>query len=107
MSDYIRKSDVIKIIEKAIENTSDFLQHDTQIDIMFEVQELPTLDEAEITRKAFERVIERLEGIEIGGDCRCECNHYDWSVGGCSGECADYVKIKAIKIVKEECGINE
>ena len=63
MSDYISKSDVIKIIEKAIENSSDFLQHDTQIDIMFEVQELPTLDEKEIIRNAFERVVARLEEL--------------------------------------------
>ena len=61
MSDYISKSDVIKIIEKAIENSSDFLQHNTQIDIMFEVQELPTLDEKEIIRKTVERIISMLE----------------------------------------------
>ena len=66
MSDYIRRSDVIKIIEKAIENSSDFLQHNTQIDIMFEVQELPTLDEKEIIRKAFERIVERLEDKKWG-----------------------------------------
>lgn len=88
MSDYISKSDVIKIIEKAIENSSDFLQHDTQIDIMFEVQELPTIDEKKIIRKAFERIVKRLEKHKS-----------DWN--------DDYnVPINnAIAIVKEEGGI--
>ena len=99
MSDYISKSDVIKIIEKEIENSSDFLQHDTQIDIMFEVQELPTVDEKEIIRKPFERVLERLEekkqeyleGFRV---------HQDNELYGIACGFGD-----SIKICKEEGGI--
>ena len=97
MSDYISKSDVIKIIEKAIENSSDFLQHDTQIDIMFEVQELPTIDEKEIIRKAFERVLEKFEDYTMWKKDMI----YDLTP-------REHMIVKqAIKIVKEECGISE
>ena len=61
MSDYIKKQDVIDIIHKEIESTKSYIEHNTQINIKFAVEELPTLDEKEIIRKAFERVVERLE----------------------------------------------
>ena len=98
MSDYISKSDVIKIIEKAIENTSDFLQHDTQIDIMFEVQELPTVDEKEIIRKTVERIVERLE--EKLDKTDLQTHLYKLFIEG-----EQYAFDTAIEIVKEEGGI--
>lgn len=48
MSDLISRSAVLKIIDEAIINTSDFLQHDTQIDIQFKVEELPTVEAIQV-----------------------------------------------------------
>lgn len=44
MSDLIYKEDVIKIIDEEIKAKSDYLQHNAQIDIMYKVQELPTVE---------------------------------------------------------------
>lgn len=106
MSDYISKDKTISKIwsvfhscvnnsflfnfeeEKAIKKFCSMLQR--------AIKELPTLDEKEIIRKPFERVVERLEErvqwYEVYGDC--EGNSY---------RAYDH----AIEIVKEECGISE
>lgn len=44
MSDLISRNEVINIIHKKIQDTSDFLQHDALIDVEFEVDELPTVE---------------------------------------------------------------
>ena len=44
MEELIKKSDVVKVIDKKIQNTSDYLQHDALIDVEFEVDELPTVE---------------------------------------------------------------
>lgn len=117
MSDYTNKRAVFETMSDVFNsygnNALNFDEEETKAIKRFcamlqsQIELLPTLDEKEIIRKAFERILERLEEITIGGDCRHKCNKYDWTVGACIGECVDYVRSRAIEIVKEECGINE
>ena len=90
MSDYISKQEAIQKV------TEVELQDGTFADAKIKIGAIKTLNEKEIIRKAFERVVERLEErvqwYEVYGDC--EGNSY---------RAYDH----AIKIVKEECGINE
>lgn len=44
MSDLISRSAVMEIIDNTIRSTSDYQQHNTQIDIRFAVEELPTVE---------------------------------------------------------------
>ena len=90
MSDYIKRQDVLDIIHKEIESTKTYIEHHTQINIKFAVEELPTLDEKEIIRKAFERVVARLKELKT--------NAFDDE---------SVIISDAIEIVKEECGISE
>ena len=88
MSDYISKSEAIDRLSEVLSSEAEF-ENAKQVII-----EAPTLDEKEIIRKAFERVVKRLE--ELKNDCDCyghlkKKGLVDW----------------AIEIVKEECGINE
>ena len=100
MSDYISKSSLveqIKLYEKELSEDRELGVDSDDEMMLFAIanqetaiyrikrciqHELPTLDEKEIIRKAFERVVERLENIEPT----------PWEI---------------VKIVKEECGINE
>ena len=95
MSDYIKRQDVIDIIHKEIESTKSYIEHNTQINIEFAVEELPTLDEKEIIRKAFERVVEKIDDLET---------HFD---NGDFATCRySLVVLKdVLRIVKEEGGI--
>ena len=102
MSDYIRREDVLGIIRSGWSN------HYSCKDMCDEIKELPTLDEKEIIRKAFERVLTRLEEYWR--------THKAWEdyemFNGTYIEMLQHEKVvkayeKAIKIVKEECGINE
>lgn len=56
--------------------------------------------EAWNTRKPMDMVEAELESIKTGGDCRHKCKYYDWSVGWCDGHCEDYVREKALEIVR-------
>lgn len=85
MSDYISKSAVIKLIESKMTDGCLGTEDDTFIGghgLVDDISDLPTLDEKEIIRKPFERVVERLESI----------SSTPWEI---------------VKIVKEECGISE
>ena len=84
MSDYIRREDALRIIRDGWSN------HYSRKDMCDEINELPTLDETEIIRKAFERVVERLKELKT--------NAFDDE---------SVIISDAIEIVKEECGINE
>ena len=84
MSDYISKQEAIQKV------TEVELQDGTFADAKIKIGAIKTLNEKEIIRKAFERVVERLE--EEKSDW-----NYDYNVP----------LDNAIKIVKEECGINE
>ena len=85
MSDYISKSAVIEALEKVkseIQTPADTVWNNAVKVCIDNVIEAPTLSETEIIRKAFERIVERLENIEPT----------PWEI---------------VKIVKEECGISE
>ena len=87
MNDLIRRSDAIEEVRKRIGADLDIddVEYFEKI-----INSVPTLDEKEIIRKPFERVVERLEELKA--------NAFD----------EEYVSLcDAIEIVKEECGINE
>ena len=44
MDKLISRSAVIDVIENEIKSTRDYLQHDTQINIMFKIEELPVIE---------------------------------------------------------------
>ena len=90
MSDYIKRQDVIDIIDKEMMRTITFAEHETQANIEDSVLELPTISETEIIRKAFERVVERLE----------EYRNFEDN-DSLDRQCID----RAIEIVKEVGGI--
>ena len=95
MSDYTSKSALVdSIMQDVVITTEEGLE--LRGEIVDLIKNQPTLDEKEIIRKAFERVVERLEErvqwYEVYGDC--EGNSY---------RAYDH----AIEIVKEECGISE
>ena len=112
MSDYIRKSALIEALEKSMKENN----HKSMIGYAEHIQEhrylihlvekQPTLDEKEIIRKAFERVVERLEesytqwSDVYSSDCDRGFNNRS-AMGMIAGV------LEAIEIIKEECGINE
>lgn len=97
MSDYINKS---VFIEKTMEwveelkNSPDegerIYANDVELFVDEHIRTEPTLDEKEIIRKAFERVLKKLKKEKSDWN-------YDYNVP----------LERAIEIVKEECGINE
>ena len=107
MSDYISKSEAIHTVTKVE------LKDGTFAEVKMGIGELPTLDEKEIIRKAFESVLQRLENEKERSDIDCTYwNKYDWKdsiqyneydMSRKKSECF----AEAIEIVKEECGINE
>ena len=50
MEELIRKSDVVKVIDKKIQNTSDYLQHDALIELEADVEEIPTVEAVPVVR---------------------------------------------------------
>lgn len=68
MSDLIRREDVIKIIDEEIKAKSDYLQHNAQIDIMYKVQELPTVQAKPVVHGEWEKT--RLAGEYICSNCQ-------------------------------------
>ena len=84
MSDYISKQEAIQKV------TEVELQDGTFADAKIKIGAIKTLNEKEIIRKAFERVVEILEKEKSDWN-------YDYNVP----------LDNAIKIVKEECGIDE
>ena len=87
MDDLIRRSDAIEEVYKRIGADLDI----DDVEYLEKViNGIPTLDEKEIIRKAFERVVEILEKEKSDWN-------YDYNVP----------LDDAIKIIKEECGINE
>ena len=75
MEELIRKSDVVKVIDKKIQNTSDYLQHDALIELEADVEEIPIVEAVPVVR------------------CK-KCEH--WGTGG-AGEtkhvkCCEYAK---------------
>lgn len=121
MSDYISKEETINTIWKTFDsfadNPSNFELEETYAIRRFcfklqeEMKAQPTLDEKEIIRKPFERVVERLEYEKERYDKDCtywdehawkdeiQFNEYDMSRK--KSECFE----EAIDVVKEEGGI--
>lgn len=95
MSDYISKSALIKAL-KNHPNVFEQFGHIESIgleNVIETINSQPTLDEKEIIRKAFERVVEQLNGlmpIQFNGFGKTLITVED-----------------VIKILKEECGISE
>lgn len=89
MSDYISKSALIHKIRGFVPSSQD-------VDFIVRlIDEQPTLDEKEIIRKPFERVVEKLK--ENSNFLLHEMGEPKMYAGNES----------AIEILKEECGINE
>lgn len=49
-----------------------------------------------------DKVVKQLEEIKTGANTNCkrDCSDYDWSTGACQGLCEEYLKKRAIEIVK-------
>lgn len=90
MSDYIRKQQVIDVLKKVGVIKEDDVSSEF---ITYEINRIPILDEKEIIRKAFERVVQQLNGL-----MPIRFNSF--------GKTLITVE-DVIKILKEECGINE
>ena len=112
-SDYISKSALIKAVHKirvqdGISEEVGYNRPLTDIANVYEcINNQPTLDEKEIIRKAFERVVERLD--KQAGEF-IDLSHRELSNN--SIHAIKYLNkgfgvAKAIEIIKEECGINE
>ena len=93
MSDYISRQEAIDRFSEALSSEAEF-EKAKQVII-----EAPTLDEKEIIRKAFERVIKKLKKVEK------ELTDNSDSVACTMGILN--ATIRARKIIEEECGINE
>lgn len=107
MSDYISKSALIKAIDEQVKGWGKQGIVPSLFSAIAIVQNQPTLDEKEIIRKAFERVVERLEAQ--AGEF-IDLSHRELSNNSITAK--KYLNkgfgvARAIEIVKEECGINE
>lgn len=106
MSDYISKSELVdSIMKNVLITTEEGLE--LRGEIVDLIKNQPTLDETEIIRKAFERVLQRLD--KQAGEF-IDLSHRELSNN--SIPAIKYLNkgfgvARAIEIVKEECGINE
>ena len=103
MSDYISREEVIELLYKTFDEYSMGTDKQDSLggfgaEVFKRVKAMQTVDEKEIIRKAFERVVERLEEMEKKA---LRVQNYDVSFYA-TGQMH-----KAIEIVKEECGISE
>ena len=104
MSDYISKSAFIKEIKDIMPTSA------SRGVFLALIDDAPTVDETEIIRKAFERVVERL--MKKGCEARMNTIEYISIIGRPKiTDKTEYGKsvayLEAIKILKEECGISE
>lgn len=97
MSDYISKSELIEELEKVHPRVNGV---DVFWSAMKVVENQPTLDEKEIIRNAFERVVERLEEFT-------EQTYYKSVEGDVQAGERNKAYHKAISVVKEVGGLNE
>ena len=99
MSDYISKSEVIELIENKMTDGCLGTDDDTFIGghgLVDDISSLPTVDEKEIIRKPFERVVERLEEMKPDIECFEDEEDYLYAIKRHNNY---------IKTVKEEGGI--
>lgn len=107
MSDYISKDETISTIWNVFNSYGNSAMHfeveETKAIRKFcsrlqrEIELLPTVDEKDIIRKPFERVLERLEEEKDF----FKYDELDYAVGSCRAFG------KSIQVVREECGISE
>lgn len=101
MSDYISKSALVEVLEKSMKDNNHITIEGSTVHaqehrhIIHLVEKQPTISETEIIRKAFERVLERLEEDIV----------ITWEHDYLGGKKDAFME--AIEIVKEECGISE
>jgi hypothetical protein len=109
MSDYISKR---KLLEELAKYKFGAISNDTERDFIKEtmlliVGEQPTISETEIIRKAFERVVKKLEAnAQKMSEAKAIRPYAKHSPADHRYYKAISVK-KATKIIKEECGISE
>ena len=101
MSDYISKSELIKAIDEQVQGWGKQGIVPSLFSAIAIVQNQPTLDEKEIIRKAFERVVERLEVEKEQSKNIYEALKDSYYLG------MRQASENAIQILKEECGISE
>lgn len=105
MSDYISKSEVMTIL------TDVELKEGTFTEAKSKIRDIPPVDEKEILRKPFERVVAKLENelkwtrAEQSIECTRR-NGYGSPLQSKNSGKIEALK-KAIGILKEECGISE
>lgn len=103
MSDYISKSALIdSILQNVVITTEEGL--DLRGEIVDLIKNQPTLDETEIIRKSFERVLERLEEKQTEYEKISEQKYFDMPQA-CYYKGYEEGYKGAIKICKEEGGI--
>lgn len=104
MSDYISKSELFKLFKDlADEHETNSISYKLLCEI---IMKQPTLDEKEIIRKAFERVMQRLEKEIMKWNDSYDLNRDNlFRSKYASGRCDEVLAIK--EILKEECGISE
>lgn len=118
MSDYISKRAVFEVMSYVFNsygnNALNFDEEETKAIKRFcamlqsQIAELPTVDEKEIIRKAFERVVERLEEeVRANTKLGYELQAKEFHEGALIKFSKKNAFIEAIKILKEECEINE
>lgn len=102
MSDYINKSATLKELERSRKHHAN---NKRESELLYRceniIREQPTLSETEIIRKAFERVVERLEDKKWHYK-----EEYDEYLDGEDLRMSILLE-EIIEIVKEECGISE
>ena len=108
--DYISKSELVEAVDKLKFQVcvSEEVGHNRPFidfaNVLNCIDNQPTLSETEIIRKAFERVVERLEERRSINDCR-KCRHFTKNGDECNEDCTDALVDDLIEIVKEEGGI--
>lgn len=103
MSDYIRKSTVIELIESKMTDGCLGTEEDTFIGghgLVDDISDLPTLDEKEIIRKTVERIVERLEDKRLN-EYSARMEYASCMSGVSVAFCDGY--IKAIEEIIEIC----
>lgn len=101
MSDYISKQDVVDILYNTFEEYN--MTTDKQdkhggfgSEVFKRVKDIPTVDETEIIRKCGEQIVDKLKNL-----------YASTPYPNLFSNGRDYANIRAINLVKEECGINE
>lgn len=96
-----RLIDADKLLEET-RRDRDYARKNGFLDMYYERQVLIDRIEAQPTAYDPDKVVEQLEEIKTGANTNCKmyCNDYDWSTVAYQGLCEEYLKKRAIEIVK-------